>query len=209
MEQNELHNLVSLLKRKLTSVLPGAEAQELMAPSFRNDYEVDKHLLRESGVLLLLYPKNNLPHFVLIKRSSQLRTHKGQISFPGGKKDPTDSSLYHTAVRETYEEIGVSENEIELVGALTPLFIPISNFMVYPYVAYAKKELLFDLNFMEVEAIFEIPIRKLLDESIITKESWEKKGKSYIRPFFDIEGQKVWGATAMIISEFRQLLLFD
>ncbi len=209
MQQNELHNLVSLLKRKLTTTLPGVEAQELMAPSFRNDYEFDKHLLRESGVLLLLYPKNKNPHFALMKRSSKLRTHSGQISLPGGKKEPTDTSFYDTAVRETHEELGVEKSEMEFLGKLTPLFIPISNFMVYPYVAFAKKELFFQPNHKEVEAILEVPVSKLLDESTITKESWEKKGKFYIRPFFNIEGQKVWGATAMIISEFRQLLIPD
>ncbi len=209
MQQNELHNLVSLLKRKLTTTLPGAEAQELMAPSFRNDYEFDKHLLRESGVLLLLYPKNEIPHFVLMKRSPKLRTHSGQISLPGGKKEPTDPSFYDTAVRETNEELGVEKSEIEFLGELTPLFIPISNFMVYPYVAFAKKELVFQPNHKEVEAILEVPISRLLDERTITQESWEKKGKSYTRPFFAIEGQKVWGATAMIISEFRQLLISD
>ncbi len=142
-----------------------------------------------------------------MKRSTNLRTHSGQISLPGGKKDPTDTSLYHTAIRETFEEIGIKENQIELLGELTPLFIPISNFMVYPFVAFSKEELHFTPNPSEVELVIEIPITELLDENTITEDAWEEKGKLFRKPFFAISNQQIWGATAMILSEFRHLLL--
>lgn len=202
-----LTEVVALLKEQLAVPLPGVNAQELMAPSFRNDYQTDKDLLRQSGVLLLLYAKDKIPHFVLMKRSSKLRTHSGQISLPGGRKDKADSSYYHTAIRETHEELGVDEEYITLLGELTPLYIPISNFMVNPFVAYSEQPLIFRANDAEVEEVLEIPVNKLLDESCITEESWEKRGKSYRRPFFAVSEHKVWGATAMILSEFRQLLL--
>lgn len=202
-----LEEIIVLLRKQLAIPLPGTKAQELMAPSFRNDYESDRNLLRQSGVLLLLYAKESIPHFVLMKRSSKLRTHSGQVSLPGGRKDKADDSYYHTAIRETHEELGVDEEYIELLGKLTPLYIPISNFMVHPFVGYAQEDLHFVANAAEVEEVLEIPVNKLLDEKSITEDSWEKSGKSYRRPFFAVGEHKVWGATAMILSEFRQLLL--
>ncbi len=176
-------------------------------PSFRNDYQRDKNLLNQSAVLLLLYLKKDTPHFVLMKRSSKLRTHRGQISFPGGQKDKLDASYYHTALRETFEELGVDQKHIQLLGKLTPLYIPVSNFMVHPFIAYTDSLIQFTPNNEEVEEVIELPITKLLDSHSITKEVWEKKGKTFCRPFFDFYGYKVWGATAMILSEFRELLL--
>lgn len=199
--------IIKVLKEQLAIPLPGIKAQELMAPSFRNDYESDKNLLRQSGVLLLLYLKRDIPHFVLMKRSSKLRTHSGQISLPGGQKDKTDRCYYQTAIRETNEELGVTVEYIQALGKLTPLYIPISNFMVHPFVSYAERSLNFVANDAEVEQVLEIPISRLLDNECVTEESWEKRGKSYRRPFFAVGEHKVWGATAMILSEFRELLL--
>ncbi len=205
---NNLNAIVAALEERFTHSLPGVKTQELMAPSFRNDYKADKNRKRQSGVLLLLYPKNKTPHLALIKRSSKLRTHSGQIGFPGGQKDPTDTSYYDTATRETYEELGVHKDQITFLGKLTPLFIPISNFMVHPFVAYSTEELTFTLNPFEVEELLEIPLSEILNKNTITEESWLKNDKKYYRPFFDLKNHKVWGATAMILNEFRHLLLF-
>lgn len=207
--RQNIAQLSEILREKLAKPLPAFEAQQIMEPSFRNDYKFEEELMRESGVLLLLYPKKGIPHLVLMKRSAKLRTHSGQISLPGGKKDETDTSFYQTAVRETFEELGVKETDIEFLGELTPLIIPITNFVVYPFVAFSEKELIFQPNPAEVENVLEVPIAQLLDEKTVKEEVWEKKGKGYKRPYFDIENQKVWGATAMIISEFRQILLAD
>ncbi len=207
MQQQPLNTLIPILKEKLLNSLPGAKAQELMAPSFRNDYERDKSKLSQSAVLLLLYSKEDVLHLALMKRSSKLRTHSGQISFPGGQKDKFDDSLYHTALRETFEELGVEQKNIKLLGKLTPLYIPISNFMVHPFVAYTDSSVQFTPNNAEVAEVIELSISKLLNPHCITKESWEKEGKIYYRPFFAFEEHKVWGATAMILNEFRELLL--
>ncbi len=204
-----LEETIKILERELPHKLPGVKAQELMAPSFRNDYKTDKNSLRESGVLLLLYKKNDTPHIVLMKRSETLRTHSGQISLPGGKKDLKDGSFYETATRETFEELGIKKEHINYLGALTPLFIPISNFMVYPFVGYSKEILTFLPNPKEVEKVIEIPLAVLLDKEIITQKIWEENGKTFRKPFFAIFEEKVWGATAMILSEFRTLLLRD
>lgn len=208
-EELSLKRIIVLLKKQFAVSLPGAKAQELMAPSFRNDYKADKNLLRQSGVLLLLYAKEEIPYFVLMRRSSRLRTHSGQISLPGGSQDKTDMSYYHTATRETYEELGIGEKQIVLLGKLTPLHIPISNFMVHPFVAYADNPLEFVANDAEVEEVLEIPVFQLLDNKCVTEDAWEKEGKSYRRPFFAVGEHKVWGATAMILSEFRELLLSE
>ncbi len=205
--QYSLNTLLPVLKENLEKPLPGGKAQELMAPSFRNDYQRDKSILSQSAILLLLYSKEDIPHFVLMKRSSKLRTHKGQISFPGGQKDKLDDSYYHTALRETFEELGVEQKHIQLLGKLTPLYIPVSNFMVHPFIGYSNSYLPFTPNNEEVQEVIEVPISKLLDAKSVAKEVWEKDEKNYCRPFFDFYGHKVWGATAMILSEFKALLL--
>lgn len=201
------NEFIAQMRERFQYPIPGSKAQETMAPSYRYDFPSDPKFERQSGVLILLYPKNDTVYFVLMERGSWLRMHSGQISLPGGKMEETDASYYETALRETNEELGVSIKDIHYLGALTPLFIPVSNFMVHPFVAFAKTPLEFVANTSEVAKIIEISLEDLLRDNCRKEECWEEKGKSYLRPYYDISGTDIWGATAMILSELREFVL--
>jgi len=195
---------VEALQKALKNELPGEEAQYLMAPVSR------KELVKESRVenaLVLLYNKNKIPHFVLIKRQVYQGVHSNQISFPGGKAEKQDSNSKETALRETHEEIGIAPTKIELIGELTSLYIPPSGFLVYPHVGITHDNPQFDLEKKEVQSIIEIPIKELFkQENRIQKKITVGSGIKIKTPCFDFDGHIVWGATAMILSEFSQLI---
>ena len=161
---------------------------------------------REGAVLLLLYPgPGDELHFILTRRPEYNGHHSGQMSFPGGRREPGEP-LSATALRETHEEIGVPPRTLTLLGPLSPMYIPPSNFMVYPFVAFTAARPAFHPNH-EVAEIVEAPLSILLDESIRHTERRfiDRLGNTEI-PYFDIRGHKVWGATAMILSEVTALL---
>jgi len=186
--------------------LPGRDIQYKMAPDDRDDllnkYSIDKDT-RKSAVILLIYKKQNNYYSVLIKRPEYNGPHSGQISFPGGKFEKTkDLSLQDTAIRETHEEIGIKIDVNNIIGELTPLFIPLSNIMVYPYVAFLEKKISFTADKTEVKKIIEY---KLSDLFVPEIKKIEIKNNVKI-PYFFINNQKVWGATAMILNEFIYLI---
>lgn len=194
------------MRERFQYPVPGNLAQELMAPSYRYDFPSDPKSERQSGVLVLFYPKDEKVYFVLMERGSWLRMHSGQISLPGGKMEKADASYYETALRETNEELGVKIEDIHYLGALTPLFIPVSNFMVHPFVAFAKTPLEFVANKSEVAKIIEVSLEDLLNDACRKEECWKEKGKLYVRPYYEISEVDVWGATAMILSELRSFI---
>ena len=197
----------------LKSPLPGTMGQQGMAPEPANEH-LDRwdtpHDCREASVLLLLYPiiKQKHPelHFALTRRPEYPGVHGGQISLPGGRREKGET-LEETALRETNEEIGVLPDNIEIIGQLSPLYIPPSNFCISPFVAFCPTHPTFKLDVVEVAELIETPLRLLFDPAIRKSEMWhfENYGKRQI-PFFEIFGHKVWGATAMILSEFLTLL---
>jgi 8-oxo-dGTP pyrophosphatase MutT (NUDIX family) len=167
---------------------------------------------REAGVLLLLYPhritalhKIDL-HLTLIRRRQYPGVHSGQISLPGGRRE-NGETLQQTALRETGEEIGVLPDMLQVEGPLSSLYTPPSNFCIYPYVAFSSIRPKFHPNPREVAEIIEVPLELLANPATCKKEVWyfEKYGDRQI-PFFEVFGHKVWGATAMILSEFLTLL---
>ncbi len=189
--------------------LPGRAIQYKMAPNDRKDllktYSVDKNT-RKSATLLLIYKKNNDYYSVLIKRSEYNGHHSGQISFPGGKFEISkDANLQDTAIRETFEEIGVKINKKNIAGKLTPLFIPLSNIMVYPFVAFINHDLSFTADKTEVKKIIEYKLSTLLNPKTRKTETIKKDNKKITTPYFLISNEKVWGATAMILNEFIYL----
>ena len=132
--------------------------------------------------------------------------HRGQISFPGGSVDPDDLSTAHTALREACEEIGVCETDLRLLGALTPLYIPPSDFRIYPHVAYALRRPAFCPQPAEVAELLEVPITHFLDEGNTAQEEWFVSGATRQIPYYLVGGHKVWGATAMVLAELAAVM---
>ena len=196
-----------------TENLPGKPFQELMAPSSRNPKLV-KHSspARASAVLIVLYRNDNVWHLPLIKRNSYIGSHSAQVSFPGGKKERIDKDLLDTALRETYEEIGVQIDKSQVVGQMTPLHIPISNFMVYPYVAVHDGLPSYCIDTHEVNRLIEMPLSVILNEKYVKQKEIDSQGHTINTPIYQLEDDYVWGATGMILSElaaiFKQLELF-
>ncbi|MCG1036951.1 NUDIX hydrolase [Polaribacter sargassicola] len=190
--------------------LGGLEAQFKMAPKLRlkyNDEQIAKNNPRKAAVLALIYPNKNKEACILLtKRASYNGKHSSQISFPGGKLDVLDKSLKNTALRETYEEVGVLESSVNLVRELTDVYIPPSNFLVSPFLGFVNQRPNFNLNY-EVDTIIEVLLSDLLSD---TSLSSVKMNTSYMKnievPCFKLNDYVVWGATAMMLSEIKELL---
>ncbi|WP_321279619.1 CoA pyrophosphatase [Marinifilum fragile] len=205
----DLEQFTQQLNNELNNSLPGFDAQKIMSPSIREHAlkKSDPSIARDSSVLLLFYPKDGQLHLPFIKRTSGNTSHSGQISLPGGKYEESDSNRTVTAIRETNEELGVECKKIKILGFLTELYIPVSNFMVLPVLGYCKERPDFKLNTFEVEEVIEMPVQELLSKENISKFSFTKNELTIHAPYFDAKGHKVWGATAMILSELREVFL--
>ena len=197
------------VERALAAPRPGREAQVRMSPRprpgdvFPLPPEINP---KEAGVLILLYPANGELHFFLTRRTETVETHKGQISLPGGSQEE-DETLEETAVREASEELGIDVNCIRVLGEpLTSLFIPVSGFRATPFVAFTPMRPNVTAEPGEVDGIIDVPLESLLDDKNVVEEEWEIRGFKAHVPFFSINGHKVWGATAMILGEFRAML---
>lgn len=205
----DLKEFTNILNEDLNNGLPGFEAQKLMSPSIR-DHALktsDPNLARDSSVLLLFYIKNGQLHLPFIKRTTGNTNHSGQISLPGGKYEESDANRTITAVRETNEELGVDCKKIKILGFLTELYIPVSNFMVLPVLGYCENRPDFTLNEFEVEKIIEMPVAQLFAENNISEFTFEKNGFTIHAPYFPAFEHKIWGATAMILSELKTIFL--
>jgi 8-oxo-dGTP pyrophosphatase MutT (NUDIX family) len=208
MEQkiNDFDNFISFLKSELKKELPGLEAQKIMIP--RIDIPVNKNIpITHASVLILLYSKNKKTYFVLIKRNEYEGIHSGQISLPGGKSEVSDTSIMQTALREAAEEIGPFVETPEIIGELTELTVRVSNFKVHTFIAYIKTEPVFKPDPFEVAAILECPLYDLADKNNLKETTKIFNNTSFIAPYFSLNNEIVWGATAMILSEFKQILL--
>ena len=204
------NDIILNIAKRLSEPLPGENAQMLMGSGIRMKelrfMPADENT-KKSAVMILLYPKNNSIYSVLILRPKYNGTHSGQVSLPGGKFETCDNDFSETALRETQEEVGIDASKINIIGALTELFIPPSNFLVFPFVGYLNEEPLFFANKKEVTKIIEYPISMLINEDIVKTKTFEIKNNiSFAAPYFDINGNVVWGATAMILSEFKEIL---
>jgi 8-oxo-dGTP pyrophosphatase MutT (NUDIX family) len=206
----EFEKFVVLLEQRLGKPLPGRSAQLKMSSLARI-----QQLLRfsapedaiPSSVLLLLYPFEGTIGLVLMLRPEYSGIHSGQISLPGGKFEETDESLIYTALREAHEEIGIDPIKVQIIGQLTEIYIPPSNFMVTPIVGYhvSRPDFIADPN--EVSRIIEIRLDELLDpRNRQMKKIKLSIGLSIKAPSYCINGNIIWGATAMILSEFREIV---
>lgn len=198
-------NFIRELQKKMVYPLPGEAAQYLMAPQGRRNFPRAKDS-STAAVLLLLYPVNNQPWIVFIKRPEYEGAHSGQVSFPGGKVEASDKSLYDTALRETSEELGITTSDLNFIGPLSPLHIPVSAFDVHPFIASCNQKPKWNPDPNEVTYILETSIENLLKPETAKKEIWTIRNEKVEVPFFHVENEKIWGATAMIISEFLTIL---
>jgi 8-oxo-dGTP pyrophosphatase MutT (NUDIX family) len=161
---------------------------------------------RESAALLLLFPQDGELWLPLTVRSARLTTHRGEISLPGGGADPEDAGPHSTALREAWEELGIEPGGVEVLGALTAFYIPPSNNRLTPVVGLHAGTPDLRPNPDEVEAAFSVSLRALLDPGTVREEVWERRGVELRVPFFALEGHKVWGATALLLSELAARL---
>lgn len=158
---------------------------------------------RVGAVLVLLYNKSQAIHLVLTRRRDDLAEHSGQIAFPGGKQEPGEA-LADTALREAHEEIGILPSEVLLLGQLTPIYIPPSDFEVHPFVGWHNAAPHFDYQPGEVAELLEVPLALLLDPATRQSEQWEMGDLRVDVPFYAVAGRKVWGATAIMLSELLE-----
>ena len=207
----DFQDFLKYVPKIIEAVLPASESHYKMAPLERilnfDPAEIQKKNPKTAAVMMLFYPKKGKTHLVLIVRNSYEGVHSAQIAFPGGKYESEDQNFPNTALRETYEEIGVSPDFMEIIKPFTHLYIPPSNFMVYPFMGICKEEITFDPDVNEVEKIIELPLSNFLDDTIIitTNMSTSYAGKILV-PAFKIEEHIVWGATAMMLSELKDVL---
>ncbi len=156
---------------------------------------------RPAAVLVLLYPGADGLTLVLTERTSHLPSHAGQISFPGGALDPEDATLLQAALREANEELGIQPADLELLGELRPVYIPPSNFLVRPFVAYASRRPEFLPSPGEVASVLEVPLAHLLDPANVASEVRVLQGARLQVPYFTFRGHKIWGATAAMLDD--------
>ncbi len=180
-------------------------AHARMAPLQRRLLPPEGANPRQAGVLVLLYPDADDWHITLTRRTEDLRSHSGQISFPGGRRDPHDASFTATALRETCEELGMCQ-PTQIIGMLSTLYIPPSNYEVYPTVAALSERPVFTLNPDEVAEVFSLSFTELLDDRIKACEDREFSGMTFSVPYYAVQGHKVWGATAIMLSELEHRL---
>jgi 8-oxo-dGTP pyrophosphatase MutT (NUDIX family) len=204
------NDFINQLNLKLKQPLPGREAQFKMASDIRlTNFQYQRmtdNALR-SGVLVLLFPFKKSIRMVLIKRAIDKSIHSGQISLPGGKFEKVDADLEQTALRETHEEVGVNPSLIKILGNLTELFVPPSNFIIFPYVGYCNERPVFVPDSNEVDSIIEADISDFMNPSNRkSKEIIIRNEFKVTAPVFEIQGHSVWGATGMILSEFTEII---
>lgn len=199
---------IDVVRQAMSGPLPGRAAQLTMAtrprPGDRPD--IPDPCPREGAVLILLYPAEGHLHFPLTVRTNTLHAHQGQISLPGGAKEPEDDGFQETALREACEEVGASTEDIEVLGALSRLYIPHSGFCVHPFVGYAQEKPNWRPDPAEVAELFSAPVSQLIDPSTVHEETIVRDGQSFLVPHYLFGSHKVWGATAMILAEFVTLI---
>lgn len=205
----EDQQLLKQLRERLNSTkLPGFAAQRIMAPAMRGGPISPPADVRRASVMALFYPMNERLQLLYIQRTSPKRDrHAGQISFPGGSVDPGDRDAVHTALRELEEEVGVAQSSVEILGGLSPLYIPVSNFMVDPFMGWVPERPMFVPQESEVARVLELPFA-----DFFTPDSQRSGPRKLVNgmtlpdtPYWSVGGEEIWGATAMMTAELVKL----
>lgn len=162
---------------------------------------------RVAAVLAPLYPRDGAPHLLFTRRAGHLSVHSGEISFPGGSREPADSSLVATALRETYEELAVEPALVTVLGQLPPVMATVSDFVVAPYLGWLPQGLPPLLpNAQEVAEVIEAPLAELADPAIFHAEQWTRGGQAHTVYFYDLGPHRIWGLTGRILYTLLELL---
>ena len=201
-------SLADDVRRRLLEPLPGLGAQLRMAPRPRTWPEPGT-VLRPAAALLLIYSHADEWYVPLTVRGAGLRHHTGQVSLPGGRLDHPDESVEQAALRETQEEIGVAPAEVEILGRLTPVPIAVSGHVLHPVVGVTRERPKFTLAAHEVQRLIELPVAWLIEtEAVGFEERVQPVPPHEVQtvPYFDVDGARIWGATAMVLAEFTALL---
>ncbi len=203
----DFQRFITQLKIAINKDLPGEESHQKMRVIYDQSIELpfSKINSTQAAVLILLYLADNEIYFFLTKRTDELKHHKGQISLPGGTQEGNEK-LIDTALRETQEEIGINKTSISIIGTITPLFVPVTGFMIYPFIGYSLNKLDPKPDPVEVATIFSVNISDLLNKENRTTEKRNIRGYDVQVPYFKLNDYQVWGATSMILSEFRDLI---
>lgn len=198
------------LTKTFKNYAPNSSYEKKMAPSFRGNWNQTEQP-KKSAVMILLFPKNDELHILYTKRTINLNDkHSGQISFPGGRYEDIDGSLQQTAIRETFEEIGITISPDSIIGKLSEIHIPVSNFTVQPYVAFLESEpTTFILQKEEIAEILIIPLSHLqLPENIHTKTIF-RHNQNVVVPYYLWNLHEIWGATAIISEELLKIMSYE
>jgi len=195
------------ISQNLKNPLPGESAHRIMqaTSTLRLTFKPNNRT-RKSAVLILFYPHKGEIYFPLILRPAYDGVHSGQVAFPGGRYELSDENLIRTALREAQEEIGLRLTDVKILGSLTELFIPPSNFFVLPVIATIPYRPDFYPDAREVEDIFEIKLNEISDTGIIGSSEIQIRGEQVHAPHYEVQGHKIWGATAMMISELLAVI---
>ena len=192
-------------KEKLLSTDAHAKMAPLERISFLKEINYLDKKPKKAAVLMLFYPKNEITHLALIVRNTYPGVHSSQIGFPGGKVELEDLDLMHTALRETHEEVGVHPEKVTIIKPFSEIYIPPSNFLVYPFMGISHEELEFIPDLDEVKRVLEFPLSLFLDDTTISNVKMTTSYATDIEvPAFMVEKYVVWGATAMMMSELKE-----
>jgi 8-oxo-dGTP pyrophosphatase MutT (NUDIX family) len=209
-----LYQIEAQIRVALASALPGADAHLTLAPQPRRARTPSNHGWQPGDVpsdsrsaagLLLLYPADDQTHFVLTVRAGSLPQHAGQVCLPGGALE-SEETVDEAAVREAAEEIALDPGAVRLLGHLSPLYIPVSGFTLHPVAAVSDRQPRLRPASEEVARILEVPVAELQDRSRLKRGTRWREGAEYRVPYFELGGERVWGATAMVLAELLHLL---
>jgi 8-oxo-dGTP pyrophosphatase MutT (NUDIX family) len=190
------------LKLALEAPLPGAPAQRKMSPPYRITHPLQGIKTRTSAVLVLMYPTSHGIHLPFTLRLSTLAYHAGEICFPGGGFEEGDPTLNFTALRESEEELGLDAKSVRILGSMTPIYVSASYNIIHPVIGWADERPIFTPSPDEVERVIEVPLQTLLDPRNVGEYSKIHNGQTFTVPCYRINSECIWGATAMILSEF-------
>lgn len=212
MTLKDFEDLIPKIKK---SSLPGIDSQFKLAPSIRKklgkSINLSERNPKKAAVLSLLFPDiDGEMKMVFMLRKTYEGVHSNQIGFPGGKIEEDDICLKATALRETFEEIGVHSTEITVLKELTDVYIPPSNFLVRPFLGVVKEKPTYILEEKEVERLIEIPLHKILSDEFVSSKTISTSYADNLEvPIFNFNEEIIWGATAMMLSEIKDLILSD